>query len=137
MKDLNLLSPDTKNSFFRYRDDEIKIYFSKACDLVYCNNVSVLMNLLNFEYDLNHWQLFIDSSKSSLKAVLLHNGNKLPSVPVANGSGMKETYENMRFLLEKIEYNKHARKISGDFKVIALLLELQLGYIKFCCFICE
>ena len=49
------------------------------------------MNLLNFEYDPNHWQLLIDSSKTSLKAVLLHNGNKLPSVPVAHGSDMKET----------------------------------------------
>ena len=78
MKDLNLLSPDTKNSFFRYRDDEIKIYFFKAGDLVYSNNFPVLMNLLNYEYDPNHWQLFFDFSKTSLKAGLVHNGNKLP-----------------------------------------------------------
>jgi hypothetical protein len=30
------------------------------------------------------WRLFINSSKVSLKAVLLHNGNVLPSIPVAH-----------------------------------------------------
>lgn len=137
LNDWNLLSHGTKISYFRCRDDEIKPYFSEAGDLVYCNNVPVVMNLFNFEYDPSHWRLFIDSSKSSLKAVLLHNGNKFPSVPIAHGSNMKETYENMRFILEKIEYSKHAWKICADFKVIALLLGLQLGYTKFCCFICE
>jgi len=36
------------------------------------------------------WRLFIDSSKASLKAVLLYNGNKKPSVPVAHAVGLKE-----------------------------------------------
>ena len=69
--------------------------------------------------------------------MLLQNGNKLPSLPVAHVSDMKETYENMRFLLEKIKYSEHAWKICGDFKVIALLLGLQRGYKKISCFICE
>jgi hypothetical protein len=69
--------------------------------------------------------------------VLLHNGNTLPSVPVGHGSNMKETYENMKFLQEKIEYSKHSWKICVDFKIIALLLGLQLGYTNHCCFICE
>lgn len=33
-------------------------------------------------------------SKSSLQAVLLHDGNRLPSVPVGHGADIKETYEN-------------------------------------------
>jgi hypothetical protein len=50
--------------------------------------------------------LFIDSSKASLKAVLLHNGNKYPSVPLAHAVNMKESNENVKLLLEKIHYEK-------------------------------
>lgn len=48
-----------------------------------------------------------------IKAVPLYNGNKLLSVPVANGSNMKEIYENMRFCFEKIEISEHTRIIAG------------------------
>ena len=137
LSDWNLLSCNTKITYFRNRNDELKPYFSQSGNLVYCNDVCAVMNLLNFEYDSSQWRLFIDSSKASLKGVLLHNGNKRPSIPVAHASKMKESYENMKFLLEKIEYNKYSWKICGDLKVIALLLGMQLGYTKFCCFICE
>ncbi|UYV67878.1 K02A2.6-like [Cordylochernes scorpioides] len=61
--------------------------------------------------------IFVDSSKISLKAVLLHNENKFPSVPIANASNMKETYENMRMLLKKIEYERYGWKICSDLKI--------------------
>ena len=44
----------------------------------------------------DEWRLFIDSSKVSLKAVLLHNGNVLPSIPVAHAFGIKESYDSMK-----------------------------------------
>jgi len=50
---------------------------------------------------------------------------------------MKETYENLKILLEKIQYDKYCWTICCDLKVIALLMGLQLGYTKFCCFLCE
>ncbi|GBP18527.1 hypothetical protein EVAR_12988_1 [Eumeta japonica] len=95
------------------------------------------MTELKFEYKTSDWRLFIDSSKVSLKAVLLHNGNKYPSVPVAHATEIKESYENMKSLLEHIKYNQYSWKICGDLKVIAILLGLQLGYTKFSCFLCE
>jgi hypothetical protein len=49
---------------------------------------------------------------------------------------MKESYENMKLLLEKIHYERYKWDICGDLKVIALLLRLQLGYAKYCCFLC-
>jgi hypothetical protein len=54
--------------------------------------------------------LFIDSSKNNLKAVLLHNGNKSPSVPLAHAANMKECYENMELLFEKIQCEKYDGK---------------------------
>jgi len=50
---------------------------------------------------------------------------------------MKESYENMKLILEKIQDEKYNWKIWGDLKAIALFLGLQLGYTKFCCFLCE
>ena len=95
------------------------------------------MDSLGCDYLTEDWRLFIDSSKVSLKGVLLHSGNRYPSIPIAHAIHMKETYGNMQTLLEKIDYKKYAWNICGDLKVIALLLGLQLGYTKFCCFLCE
>ncbi|KAL4710689.1 hypothetical protein ACJJTC_004334 [Scirpophaga incertulas] len=82
-------------------------------------------------------RLFIDGSKRSLKAVLLHNGNKLPSVPVAYGAHLKETYDILKHILEKVNYEEHKWHVCADLKVVALILGLQTGYTKYCCFLCE
>jgi len=90
--------------------------------------------------DINHnpldWRLIVDSYKLSLKAVLLHNGNTQPSIPVGH-SVHNESYENMKILMEAINYDKFKWQICGDPKVIALLLGLQQGFKKYCFFICE
>jgi len=83
------------------------------------------------------WRLFIDASKTSLKAVLLHNGNKLPSIPVAYAPSTKETYTTMNNILVEVDYKKYQWEVCADFKVIAVLLGLQAGYTKYCCFLCE
>ena len=69
--------------------------------------------------------------------MLLHNGNKFPSVPLAYANNMKDMYENLKILLEKIQYDKCCWTICCDLKVIVLLMGLQLSYTKFCCFLCE
>ena len=94
------------------------------------------MYCLNLNYDRTEWRLFIDSSKLSSKAVLLHNGNCLPSVPIGYAVHMKETYINMKVLLNSINFNEHIWKICGDLIVIAILLGMQLGYTKYSCFLC-
>ena len=73
----------------------------------------------------------------SLKLVLLHNGNKFPSVPLVHAANMNESYENMKLLLGKIKYNEFKWKLCGDLTVVALLLGIQLRYTKYCCFLCE
>jgi len=83
------------------------------------------------------WRLFIDASKISLKAVLLHNGNKLPSIPVAYALSTKETYTTMNNILVEVGYKKYQWEVWGDFKVVAVLLGLQAGYTKYSCFLCE
>ena len=95
------------------------------------------MENIQLQYTQEEWRLFIDASKVSLKAVLLHNGNKHPSVPLAYAAQMKETYNNIRNLLEKIDYESHQWNICADLKVVAMVTGLQGGYTKYCCFLCE
>jgi len=94
------------------------------------------MQTLNINHNPLDWRFFIDSPKLSLKTVLLHDGNTLPSIPVGH-SVHNESYENMNFLMEAINYDKSKWQICGDLKAITLLLGLQQGFTKYCCFICE
>ena len=105
--------------------------------LCFCNNFDALMGALGVQHIPSEWRLFIDSSKSSIKAVLLHNGNLLPSIPIAYSENLRESHETMVILLEHIKYDTYNWCICGDLKVIGLLLGMQPGYTKYCCFICE
>ena len=122
LQEWNLLAKDTKLSVFRKRNDKLTRYFTMENSVCACKNVNGLIDELNIEYNPEEWRLFIDSSKLSLKAVLLHNGNTKPSIPVAHSVAMKETYENMPVILKAVNYNEDGWEICGDLKVIALLL---------------
>ena len=132
----NLLNADAKVTYFRKRTADLTHVFTKTGGLCYCNEIPDLFTKFGIEHDAHEWRLFIDASKSSIKAVLLHNGNVYPSVPVAYSVTMRETYPNVKEILECIHYAEHKWAICADFKVIAILTGLQSGYTKFCCFIC-
>ena len=102
--------------------------------LVACTGIDGLMQTLNISHIPLDWRLLIDSSKLSLKAVLLHNGNTLPSIRVGHSMHNKESHENMKILMEAINYDKFKWQICGDLKVIALLplLGLKQGFTKSC-----
>jgi hypothetical protein len=53
------------------------------------------------------WQLFIDSSQVSPKAVLLHEGNAKHSIPIAHAVHVNVTYDNIEKLLDANQYNVH------------------------------
>ncbi|GFV20884.1 uncharacterized protein TNCV_353581 [Trichonephila clavipes] len=105
-------------------------------DLVFCNNVPAILEIFKITYEPEDWRLFIDSSKKSLKAVLPHNGNRYASVSIVHSVHLKECYENLEFILNKLS-SDHKWTICGDLKVISMLLGQQSGYTKFPCFLCE
>ena len=104
--------------------------------LCYCTNIPGLFTSLGLPHNPSDWRLFIDSSKRSLKGGLLHHGNKYPSIPIAHSVHLKESYDNMELLLEAIKYSEYQWSLSGDLKVIGLLMSMQAGFTKYCFFLC-
>jgi len=136
LKERNLLAPGTTFCWYRDREKSLVGFFSEGGNCVFCNDVSGFMQKLGLLYDTAHWRLFIDSSKRSLKAVLLHNSNKYASIPIAHSVYLNESYENVQTILEAIEYEQHKWQVCEDLKVICMLLGQQSGYTKYPCFIC-
>ena len=86
--------------------EEFQDFFSEEDGVVFCNDVCSVVKVLGHEYKPDQWHLFIDSSKVSLKVVLLHNGNRFPSISLAHAANTKEIYESMTLLLGKIKFHK-------------------------------
>jgi hypothetical protein len=136
LKQWNLLQPTCKTTRYRSRNATLSTFYITEENLCYCHDIVGLFEEIKFEYNPKDWRLFIDSSSLSLKAVLLHNGNKFPSIPLAHSVQMKEDYSNVKSVLDKLKYAEHEWYVIGDFKMICFLLGLQGGFTKFSCFIC-
>ena len=74
--------------------------------LVVSTDTDGLMQTRNINHIFLDWRLFIDSSKLSLKAVLFHYGNTLPSIPVGHSVHNKESYKNTKIPMVVINYDK-------------------------------
>lgn len=136
LKSRNLLLPGVSSSWFRYREKQFTSYFAQEDELVYCTNIEGLMDTFKISYDPAQWRLFIDSSKRSLKAVLLHNGGFYASIPIGHSVHLKETYKNLELVLCKLKYKDHGWQVCGDLKILGMLLGQQSGFTKFPCFLC-
>ena len=118
-------------SVYRKRHEDLVHFFKMERGLVACTDIDGLMQTLNINHNPLDWRLYIDSSKLSLNAVPLHSDNTLQSIPGGRSVHNKEPYENMKILMEAINYDKFKRQICDDLKVIALLLGLRQGFSVF------
>ena len=132
----NLLGEDCRTCVYRKRHKEFEIYYDLRNNLCYCEDVTGLFTSLRLEHDPAQWRLFIDNSKRGLKTVLLHYGKKYPSLPLAHSVQKKEDHDNVKELLDKLNYSKFKWDVCSDFKILAFLLGLQGGYTKYSCFLC-
>jgi len=92
--------------FYRDREKEFRKFFTKNEEnsLIFCLDVKELVDELKSNtYKDEEWRLVIDSSKRSLKAVLLHNGNTYAPIPIAHSTKLKKTCKNLQIVLEKIK----------------------------------
>ncbi|KAI6658945.1 hypothetical protein LOD99_10864 [Oopsacas minuta] len=73
-----------------HREEGLPHYFSQQEGLVFCNDIEGLLLEMGVpQYKPEDWRLLIDSSKRSLKCVLLHNGNKYASIPTGHSTKLK------------------------------------------------
>lgn len=138
LKAVNILAPEVRvfGAYGRQKDFMQFFERNEANNFAFCTDIRGLMEKMGHRYEANEWRLFIDSSKSSLKAILLYNDNTKNPVPIALSTDTRENHESMKKILDKIEYNEHLWKICADLKVISILRGLQLGYTKNMCYLC-
>ncbi|KAI6648704.1 hypothetical protein LOD99_7930 [Oopsacas minuta] len=104
----HVLHSEAKITYYRCRDEELIRYFSEEGGFVFCSNIPGLLSAMGLpQYNRNEWHLFIDSSKRSLKCVLLHNGNKFACVPIGHSVILKEHYATVKMVLQKLCYDQH------------------------------
>ena len=90
LQERNLLEKEVKITQYRKCTGALLPLFTIKDNLCFCNDITELFEQLEILYDKTNWQLFIDTSKDSIKSFLLHNGNTLPSVPIAYNTTMKK-----------------------------------------------
>ena len=138
LRENNLLAPQTTFYWYRNRNDEFRKYFARDEQhwLVYCNDVSGLLKALGMEYKAVECRLFMDFFVISMKAVLLLIGNKVASVSITHSVVHKDSYLDMKYLLDALCNNLQQWNICDDLKVISILLGLQRSCTKYPCFLC-
>ena len=106
LKERNFLQAKTNVTFYRNREGNFLPYFKQYEEILVYNDVELLlMELGTVQYEANSWHLFIDSSKRSLKCVVLHNTNEYALIP--NSVTVKEKYEPVKQVLECMKFNQH------------------------------
>ena len=112
LKERNFLQAKTNATLYRNREANFLPHFKQYEEIVVCNDVELLLMELSFvHYEANSWHLFIDSSKRSLKCVLLHNTDEYASIPIGLSTTLEEKYEPVKKVLECIKYNQHNWKV--------------------------
>ena len=82
LKQKHLLATCVKVCQYKKDNHDLAAFFIVDGPLCYCHNVSEVFEILSQPHVASDWRLFIDSSKRSLKAVLLHNGNQRHAYPL-------------------------------------------------------
>ena len=136
LKQWDLLDDGVRITSQRKRHRGFSTFFSFTDGLCYCHSVTGLFKAIGIPCNTSDWRFFIDSSSRNLKAILLHNTNQWPSIPLDHSVHMKETYENVKILLSALKYTQYNWEVIGDFKMVAFLMGLQEGFTKFPCYLC-
>jgi hypothetical protein len=105
-------------NFMKIRPMEVELFFSEWRSYGRTDMTKLVVSFRSFceraiklqlEHTSGRWRLPTYSSKVSLKTVLLRNGGKFPSVPLADAVHVKATYENLHVLLQESSADWTAR----------------------------
>ena len=79
---MEILQKGVNITCFQKRHFDLAVFFCQEEDICYCEDIQGHKHSFDYQYKDNDWRLFIDSNKTSLKALLLHNENEKPLVLV-------------------------------------------------------
>lgn len=115
LKERHLLERNVSVNHNRKRNYNLTMFFKLDGPMCNCTDIDELFKEL-----LSTWTVkmavvhrFIEKS---LKAVLIHNGNLKPSIPIAQYVHLNKNYYNLKILFQSIRYNKYNWKIYGGLK---------------------
>ncbi len=156
---LGLLEPGTKinqrnrstkfNCFFQVKQISFEVKAREGVagpsrvekSIVICSDIRGLFDCLGGTYVAEDWRLFLDGSAKTFKGILLHNEpdptKRLPSIHIAFGNDIPESYETVQKTLELLEYDNHQWQVQGDFKMLNILSGMKSGASKYPCVLCN
>ncbi|XP_061409989.1 uncharacterized protein LOC133344059 [Lethenteron reissneri] len=124
LKQWNLLDESVQVADQRKCHQSSCSFFTHQNGLYFYHNVTSLFEAIGNACNQNEWRLFIDSSSRSLKAVLLHNCNKYPSLHLAHSVHLNEDYNSINTLLDALKYDEYGWEVIKHFKMVAFLMGL-------------
>ncbi|XP_063219615.1 uncharacterized protein LOC134529442 [Bacillus rossius redtenbacheri] len=137
LQEKDLLQRSAKVSYFRKQEQIFVKFFSEDRHFVYCHDIKGLLSLLGFtSYSSTERHLFLDSSKRSLKCVILHNGNIYGAVSIGHSVHVREEYNDVKSMISLLNYHDHNWIICVDLKMVNFLLGQQKGFTKYPCYLC-
>ena len=93
-------------SYYRNREQAFIPFFTEENKFFYCHNISGLLQELGMPvYHPNDWRLFLDSSRHSLKCVLLHNGKFYAAVPIGESVYLREEHNDIKTVVDLLKYH--------------------------------
>ena len=103
LNEKNLLSHGTSVTYYRSREASFWKYLVRNDQLVYCKDIKGRLLEMSVTYVPGDWRLFIDSSKWTLKCVLLHNnGNVYGSIPIGDSVELKGNHCCVKLVLDSL-----------------------------------
>ena len=137
LQEKHLLDDSAKVLYFRKQYHSFVTFFSEQKQFVYWHNILGLLRQLGVaSYIPTEWRLFLDSSKQSLKCVLLHNVNLYEGVVVGHSVHLRETYDDVKEVINLLKYHEHNWILYVDLKMVSFLLGQQRVFTKYACHLC-
>lgn len=139
LKRKGCLDKRVKITAVRTASNEFKGFFGihESRKFAYCVDIPGLMKKLSgSEFNPSDWRVFGDGTGKFFDIALIHNGNTLPSVPIAYSRDPKETYANIKAMWEALKLKDLSCKYVMDLKMLNICRGLKMGWPNYPCAFC-
>ena len=134
LQEEHIFDDSGKSLYFQNPDQTFVRFFSEQKQFVYCQDIPGLFRQFGVASHIpTEVRLFLDSSKQSLKCVLLHNLYR--EVLVGHFMHLRETYDNIKEVINLLKYHEHNWILWVDLKISAFFLPTE-RFTKYPCNLC-